>query len=538
MDYASLTIEQQLALVRTELANSAKFQTLIDQWTAIRTEFSMAEASLQTEAGGLANQWTDEGGKALQAGVAESLKSLKPWANAADVATILHPLRQQIIDTEKLVSALVAERAALEAYEEQFDNLPTIAGAKLYTWYRKGAIQREGGGALNVLAQSLRDASTALEKAIPTTTWYGPEGGDPAAAVPPADGTSPGVGGRGGAPGGGGSSGSFDGLDSETAALAGSAPYGGVLPASYTASPGGQGIPSAAMDVPGAGGFGGNDPGLDGAPVPALPPPTVPGIPPVPGGPLVPGGPTVPGAPTFPGPPPPWTGMPPPQPRPRMPQVPTGPFIPRSVPDPGGPIVPPPAPGTLGGRAARGGQGGFRLPAIGTAGGVGGLPGIPGGTGAADAAAGSTQPGRGVIARATAGPTAGSIPGTAIPGTTAAGTALAGTAAAGSAAGSAVPPPMMPPMAPGQAGDKPKPGNAERAKQIRRPAATFPGVPVRLRGRADGTEPNGFGSVAAASQQTARRREREAAEPETLRLLDEELWDVTAQPQRNRPTAV
>ncbi|MBM7790170.1 hypothetical protein [Tenggerimyces flavus] len=531
MDYAALTIEQQLALVRTELANSGSYQMIIDQWLAIRNEFSLAEASLQTEAGGLANQWTDDGGKALQAGVAESLKSLKPWVTAPDVAIVLGPLRQQIIDTERVISALDAERVALEVYDGELPVTPTLIAARLHAWYRKGAIQRDGGAAMNALAQSFQNATAELTKATPTTTWYGPEGGDPAAAVPPADGTSPGAGGRGGAPGGGGTSGSFDGLDSETAALAGSEPYGGALPASYAASPGSLGSPSAAPGLPGAGGFGGSDPVLDGAPVPAPPLPTVPGIP------TVPGGPTVPGAPTFPGPPPPWTGMPPPQPRPRLPQVPTGPYIPRSIPDPGGPIVPPPAPGTLGGRAARGGQGGFRLPAIGGAGGVGGLPGIPGGSGAVDAAAGSTQPGRGVVARATVGPTAGNIPGTAIPGTAAAGMAT-GAATAGSAAGSAVPPPMMPPMAPGQGGEKPKPGNAERAKQIRRPPATFPGVPVRLRGRVDGTESNGFGSVAAASQQTARRREREAPEPETLRLLDEELWDVTSQPQRNRQTAV
>lgn len=533
MNYEELPIEQQLALVRTEVANSARLQNLIDQALALRNQFSEAEAALDVQAGGLAYQWKDPAGNDVQKGIALSLESLRPWSNATDISTVLVPLRQQIIDTERVISGLAAERAELAAYDGQIPSTPSMVGRWIYAQYRKGAIQDDGGAAMNALAQSFRDATAAITKATPTTTWYGPNAADPVAATPPPGGTSPGANGRPGAPAGGGPSGTFGGLDSGTAALAGSAPYSGSLPASFAASPEGlASSPSVATGLPGTDGFDGSDPGLDGAPVPAPPLPTVPGAP------------SVPGAPTFPGPPPPWTGVPPPQPLPRVPTVPTGPYIPRSVPDPI-PTVPP-APGTLGGRTARGGQGGFRLPASGAAGGVGGLPGFPGGTGAVDAAAGSTQPGRGVFSRtAAAGATASNLPGTAVPGTAATGAATAGAGTAGTgAAGSSVPPPMMPPATQGQSGEKPKPGNAERAKQIRRPPATFPGVPARLRGRVDGSEPGGFGPVAAASQQTqtARRRGREELESETLQLLDEELWDVTPQPQQqpqpNRPTAV
>lgn len=515
MDYADLTIDQQLALVRTEVANSARFQTLIDQWTAVRGEFGKAEASLQTEAGGLANQWSDKGGLALQAGVAESLKSLKPWVNATDIAQVLVPLRQQIIDTEKRIAALVAERAALEALEKnQQPGVPSsAAGVLLYALYRKGAIQREGGEAMNALAQSFREGSSSMQKSTPTTAWHGPDGAGKTSALSAA-GNQTGAGGRTGAVGGGSATGSAGqgGAVGEDALAASSVPGGVPGTAGTSQGAGAQTMPG----VPGSGAADNGNPALDGAPAPAPPVPTVPG------------GPAVP-APTPNGPvhPPPWTGIPPTPRPPRIPTPPTPPWMPRSIPDPIRPGSIPPL-GTLGGRAS-GGAGKFQLPAFGggAGGGVGGgLPRISTGTGAIEGSAGSPPQGRGNVRGGfdAEGMAPGSVRG-----------ATTSPANAGASPGSGMPP-MAPPMAPGQGGEGQKAGRTERAQQIRRPPARFPGVPATLRGRADGSETGEFGSVAAASQAT-RRRWREDPET-TMQLLDEELWDVAEYPQRPRPTAV
>ncbi len=521
MDYADLTIDQQLALVRTEIANSARFQTLIDQWTAVRGEFGKAEASLQTEAGGLANQWSDKGGLALQAGVAESLKSLKPWVNATDIAQVLVPLRQQIIDTEKRLAALVTERAALEAWEK--NQQPAVAGAAgaaagalLYAAYRKGAIQREGGEAMNVLAQSFRESSSSLQRSTPTTAWHGPDGAGKAGTMSAA-GNQSGAGGRTGAVGGGSGTGSAGqgGALGEDALAASSVPGG--VPGTAGTSPGAGA--QTTPGVPGSGAAGSGDPALDGAPAPAPPVPTVPS------------GPAVP-APTPSGPvhPPPWTGIPPTPRPPRIPTPPTPPWMPRSIPDPTRPGSIPPL-GTLGGRAS-GGAGKFQLPAFGggAGGGVGGgLPRISTGSSAIEGSAGSPLPGRGNVRGGFDAPE-GMAPGSVRGATTS-------PANAGASQGSGMPP-MAPPMAPGQGqgAEGQKAGRAERAQQIRRPAARFPGVPATLRGRADGSETGQFGSVAAASQAT-RRRWREDPET-TMQLLDEELWDVAEYPLRPRPSAV
>ena len=103
-------------------------------------------------------------------------------------------------------------------------------------------------------------------------------------------------------------------------------------------------------------------------------------------------------------------------------------------------------------------------------------------------------------------------------------------ATGGSAAGGM--PPMMPPMMPpgtgagGNGSGQPKPGTAPAAGTGRsRPAGPNPGVPTGLRGRAG----NGETAPRAA---TGSRRQRRAG-PQTVEMLDSELWEV----DQSGPTA-